>query len=157
MVENHNRKRRRGVSEVADKQRKTLRAAPEQEGSAEAVVLPEQSESELALPEQRPHANEQRLGTDISFTTDELKEALAFDGVYVVPEAVKNALDALNRASCGVLPCGVPVLRAQASSEQQCAQEAVDQALRSEDTCSKLKATSRSCLRCLAGAMLLLM
>lgn len=138
MVDSLNRKRRRSVAEVAGERRKSLRAAQGEEDIAEPVVVPEHCETELALPEQCPHADERLLGTDTNFTTGELKEALTFHGVYVVPEAVKNALDALKRTSSRALPCGAPVLRAQASSEQQCAQEAVDQALRSEDTCSKL-------------------
>ena len=112
MVDSLNRKRRRSVAEVVGERRKSLRAAQEEEGIAESVVLPEHCETELALPEQCPHADERLISTDTNFTTDELKEALTFHGVYVVPEAVKNALDALKRASCGALPYGVPVLRA---------------------------------------------
>jgi len=93
-------------------QRLAERGEEEEEERADEDVAPgsDNPVEESNEPELRPHAHEQRLGTDITMSFEHLRKVLTFKNVLVVPEAVKNALDACPRAAS--LASNVPVLRA---------------------------------------------
>jgi hypothetical protein len=59
--------------------------------------------------EVRPHATEQRLGVDMKLQSQDLKKVITFEGLLVVPAAVRSPLDMLHRASCA--PAFFPVLK----------------------------------------------
>ena len=59
--------------------------------------------------EVRPYATEQRLGVDMKLQSQDLKKAITFEGLLVVPAAVRSPLDMLHRASCA--PAFFPVLK----------------------------------------------